>query len=463
MLLPLFLNLAGRRVLLVGGGPVAAAKLQQLLAAAAEVHVVAPEVVQEIERTAASCGVLIERRPFVPADLDDVWLVVAAATPDVNRGVAAAAEERRIFVNAVDDPANASAFLSGVIRREGVTIAISTSGDAPGLTALIRQGLDELLPRRDLAKWVREARRQRTQWKADGVPMEERRPLLLQALNRLYSDRSVRLQPDGAVRLKADATSGFVSLVGAGPGDPGLLTRKAITTLRAADLVLYDALIDENILRYARHAQRFFVGKRQGRHALTQDKINALMIRAARRGRRVVRLKGGDPFVLGRGGEEAIALAEAGVSFEVVPGVTSAIAAPALAGIPVTHRGVASSFLVVSGHDEDVFAHAVSGVTPGATTLIILMGVARSSALAGHLVARGWPSETPAAIVINGSRPRQQVWRGSLDELAAGRATIGGSEGAPGAIVIGEVVSIAETLCQPLMNKSKRPPTAAHG
>src|SRR5436190_6532031 len=210
MLLPLFLNLAGRRVLLVGGGPVAAAKLQQLLAAGADVHVVAPDVVDEIERTGASCGVSIDRRPFAHADLDEAWLVVAAATPDVNRQIAAAAAERRIFVNAVDDPANASAFLSGVIRREGVTIAISTSGDAPGLTALIRQGFDELLPRRDLAQWVREARRQRRQWKADGVPMDARRPLLLEALNRLYAaDRSVRLQVDGRdVRLKPDATTG---------------------------------------------------------------------------------------------------------------------------------------------------------------------------------------------------------------------------------------------------------------
>src|SRR5436190_7815813 len=252
MLLPLFLNLAGRRVLLVGGGPVAAAKLQQLLAAGADVHVVAPDVVDEIERTGASCGVSIDRRPSAHTDLDEAWLVVAAATPDVNRQIAAAAAERRIFVNAVDDPANASAFLSGVIRREGVTIAVSTSGDAPGLTALIRQGFDELLPRRDLAQWVREARRQRRQWKADGIPMEARKPLLLDALNRLYAreGRRVRLQAD-EVRRKPDTTyeSGHVSLVGAGPGDPALLTRKAITTLRAADLVLYDALIDERILR----------------------------------------------------------------------------------------------------------------------------------------------------------------------------------------------------------------------
>src|SRR5215470_15998411 len=226
MLLPLFLNLAGRRVLLVGGGPVAAAKLRQLLASAANIHVVSPEVVDDIERAGASSAVTISRREFTASDLDDAWLVVAAATPEVNRQVAEAAEVRRIFVNAVDDPANATAFLSGVIRREGVTIAISTSGDAPGLTALIRQGLDELLPRRDLAKWIREARHQRKQWKADGVPMEARRPLLLEALNRLYDVRSVRLQADRNVHRKVDTTYGHVSLVGAGPGDPGLLTRK---------------------------------------------------------------------------------------------------------------------------------------------------------------------------------------------------------------------------------------------
>jgi uroporphyrin-III C-methyltransferase/precorrin-2 dehydrogenase/sirohydrochlorin ferrochelatase len=467
MLLPLFLNLAGRRVLLVGGGPVAAAKLQQLLAAGADVQVVAPDVVEEIDRTAASCGVVIARRPFVPDDLDNAWLVVAAATADVNRDVAVAAEARRIFVNAVDDPANASAFLSGVIRREGVTIAISTSGDAPALTALIRQGFDELLPRRELAQWVREARRQRRQWKAEGVPMDARRPMLLEALNRLYgsSPGSVRLQAERDVQLKVDTTdesasTGSVSLVGAGPGDPGLLTRKAIARLRAADLVLYDALIDERILRYARHAQRFFVGKRQGRHALTQDRINALMIRAARRGRRVVRLKGGDPFVLGRGGEEAIALASAAVPFDVVPGVTSAIAAPALAGIPVTHRGLASSFFVVSGHDEESFAASIQHVEPGGVTLVVLMGLGRIAGLAGRLLARGWAPGTPAALVVDASMPRQQTWRGTLDELAQGRCRdIVDSLAGPGTIVVGEVVSV-EALCQPSI---KSPHTAARG
>ena len=188
MLLPLFLNLAGRRVLLVGGGPVAAAKLQQLLAAGASVCVVAPDLVPAIANAAATGAseITIVRRAFTPGDLDGAWLVVAAATPEVNRAVAEAAEARRLFVNAVDDPANASAFLSGVIRREGVTLAISTSGDAPGLTALLRQGLDALLPRRTSRGGCARPGSSGAAGRRDGVPMEQRRPLLLDAINRLY-------------------------------------------------------------------------------------------------------------------------------------------------------------------------------------------------------------------------------------------------------------------------------------
>src|SRR5215470_6950701 len=197
MLLPLFLNLAGRRVLLVGGGPVAAAKLRQLLASAANIHVVSPEVVDDIERTGASSAVTISRREFTSSDLDDAWLVVAAATPEVNREVAEAAEARRIFVNAVDDPANATAFLSGVVRRGGVAMAISTNGEAPALAGLLREALDAVLPT-DLQAWMDEARRQRVVWRRDGVPMEKRRPLLLEALNRLYEPgKSSPIDPPG--------------------------------------------------------------------------------------------------------------------------------------------------------------------------------------------------------------------------------------------------------------------------
>ena len=259
----------------------------------------------------------IARRPFEPADLDEAWLVVAAATPEANREVAAAAEARRIFVNAVDDPANATAFLSGVVRRDGVTIAISTSGDAPALTALLREALDAVLPA-DLERVDRPGAPRARSGAATLVPMDERRPLLLEALNPSSAER---LAGAAAQREPAEGLmTGHVSIVGAGPGDPELLTRKAVARLRAADLVLYDALVDVRVLDFARRAQRFFVGKRAGRHAMTQTAIHALMIRAARKGRRVVRLKGGDPFVFGRGGEEALALRAAGVPFDVVPG-----------------------------------------------------------------------------------------------------------------------------------------------
>jgi len=234
---------------------------------------------------------------------------------------------------------------------------------------------------------------------------------------------------------------GHVSLVGAGPGDPGLLTRKAVMRLRAADLVLYDALVDERVLRLARRAQRFFVGKRAGRHALSQTAIHAVMVRAAKRGRRVVRLKGGDPFVFGRGGEEALALDAAGVPFDIVPGITSAVAAPALAGIPVTHRGLASAFLVVSGHDEDAFAASIGQCSPNGLTLVVLMGAGRRAALASRLIDRGWARETPAAIVADASLPQQQIWRGTLDDLGSDHAPLAGD--GPATIVIGAVAALA--------------------
>ena len=242
------------------------------------------------------------------------------------------------------------------------------------------------------------------------------------------------------------AVMGHVSLVGAGPGDPALLTRKAVARLRSADLVLYDALVDEGVLRIARRAQRFFVGKRAGRHSLSQTEIHAVMIRAARRGRRIVRLKGGDPFVFGRGGEEALALRYAGVPFDVVPGVTSAVAAPALAGFPLTHRGLASAFFVVSGHDERAFAASIGRLEPNGATVVVLMGLGRRAALASLLIDRGWARGTPAAIVANASLPQQHVWCGTLDDLALDAAMVDAS--GPATIVIGEVVALQSLVGQ---------------
>jgi uroporphyrin-III C-methyltransferase/precorrin-2 dehydrogenase/sirohydrochlorin ferrochelatase len=240
--------------------------------------------------------------------------------------------------------------------------------------------------------------------------------------------------------------TGLVSLVGAGPGDPDLLTLKAARCLAEADLVLYDALVAPAMLDLAPRAQRFFVGKRARRKAMAQETIHWLMIRAARRGKRVVRLKCGDPFVFGRGGEEALALAKAGIPFEVVPGVSSAVAAPALAGIPVTHRGLASGFVVVSGHSESAYTPILAALAPNSLTVVVLMGLAHRATLAAFLVERGWNPATPAAVLLAASTEAAQTWTGTLADLSQAPAT--GDGDSPGTLVVGEVVSVAAELAR---------------
>jgi uroporphyrin-III C-methyltransferase/precorrin-2 dehydrogenase/sirohydrochlorin ferrochelatase len=266
-LFPVFLKLAGRRVLVVGGGPVAASKLAALAAAGAVVHVVAPDVVPEV----AAPGVAISRRPFVDADLDDAWFVVAAATPEVNRQVADAAESRHVFVNAVDDLASASAYLGGVVRKAGVTLAISTDGRAPALAGLLREGLEAVLPD-DLDQWHTTARAIRPEWQRDGVPMHERRPCCCRRSTAVRASRwrsrhqrantSIRPQPTlggpnfirriGGQAFMAARTGPSVSLVGAGPGDPALAdASRALALLPPRRLVLYDALVPDAIVALA--------------------------------------------------------------------------------------------------------------------------------------------------------------------------------------------------------------------
>jgi uroporphyrin-III C-methyltransferase/precorrin-2 dehydrogenase/sirohydrochlorin ferrochelatase len=235
---------------------------------------------------------------------------------------------------------------------------------------------------------------------------------------------------------------GHVSLVGAGPGDPELWTVKAVQRVRKADLVLYDALVDARALRVLTDAPCFCVGKRGGRPSVGQDTIHRLMIRAARRGKRVVRLKGGDPFVFGRGGEEVLALRMAGIPFDVVPGVSSAVAAPAAAGIPVTHRGLASAVLTVSGHELSAFERAVGAIQPNGITLVVLMGLSARAAIAAALRQRGWRIDTPAAIVCGATTPDAFTWTGTLAHID----TADIPAGPPGVIVVGEVVRLREML-----------------
>ena len=499
-LFPAFLKLDGRRVVLVGGGAVAASKLRALRDAGAEVTVVAPAIVEAI---AEAPDVTLIRRRFEPPDLDGAWLVVAAATPEVNRAVAHAAGERCLFVNAVDDPPNASLYLGGVVRRAGTTIAISTEGRAPAIAGLLREGLDAILPEADLERWLDESDRLRARWRQDGTPMEARRPELLDALIALYArdgrrtadapgvalpawrpahqdaahhDAAYReaapreaarhdaAQPDAA----AHHSGGFVSLIGAGPGDPDLLTVRGARRLAEADLVLYDGLVPEAAVALATRAQHFSVAKRAGRPAVTQETVHRLMIRSARRGKRVVRLKNGDPFLLGRGGEEALALGAAGVPFEVIPGVASAVAAPGLAGIPLTHRGMTSGFTVVSGHAPEAFEPLLTSVGPGSMTVVVLMGLRNRRRIAQTLLDGGWRKETPAAVVFGAATDRMATWVGTLDALADTESALvsdpscrperrdaapvpAGARGssmndAPGTIIVGDVVGLRAVI-----------------
>jgi uroporphyrin-III C-methyltransferase len=247
----------------------------------------------------------------------------------------------------------------------------------------------------------------------------------------------------------AARSAGHVCLVGAGPGSADLITVRGARRLAEADLVLYDALASEEMRVYAPTARWFFVGKRACRQSIEQDVLNRLLIKYARRGLKVVRLKCGDPFVFGRGGEEALALARAGVPFEIVPGVSTAVAAPALAGIPVTHRGLASSFVVVTGHHEATYAPLLDGLAPGSATLVVMMGLGQRARIAERLVARGWSAETPAAVVVGAATPQSWRWLGTLGALGAAEipATSGG---APGMLVIGAVVGLAAELASEL-------------
>ncbi len=237
--------------------------------------------------------------------------------------------------------------------------------------------------------------------------------------------------------------SGFVSLVGAGPGEPDHLTQKAARRLREADVVLHDALVSREVRNLAAKALQIDVGKRAGHEQTPQREIERLLIEAARQGLRVVRLKGGDPFVFGRGGEEALALQRAGIQFEVVPGVTTAISAPGLAGIPVTHRGVSSGFVVINGSDLDTTDRLLASIVPGLLTVVMLMAIGRRAQIARRLIAHGWDEAIPAAIVFGAGTAAMRTWRGSIAELITAAIQ---ESAAPGTIVIGAVADLPLAL-----------------
>jgi uroporphyrin-III C-methyltransferase/precorrin-2 dehydrogenase/sirohydrochlorin ferrochelatase len=455
-LFPLFADLRGRRVLVVGGGTVARRKVEPLLQAGAQVVVGAKTLRDASLREWVEEGrVAFLPGAFVEAWLEGAWLVIAA-TDDAaaNRAVVAAADARRIFANVVDD-AEASRFhVPARVERGPLQIAISSGGGAPMVARLVRERLEAqfdasfgslaqfLTDRRARirARWPDTAQRRRAFAQLFEGPLQS----LLRRGNRFAAEHAF----EQALKETTGTASsrGSVALVGAGPGDPGLLTLRALRVLNEADVILHDRLGTDQVLQLARRdAERIEVGKRAGGQGASQDAINAMLVAHARAGKRVVRLKGGDPFVFGRGGEELEVLRAHGIDYEVVPGITAALACAAYAGVPLTHRDHAQSVRLVTVHHRDSLNTVDwSDLSRERQTLAVYMGVAALDTLQSQLLAHGRAASTPFALIENGSRPEQRVVTGALGELAAtARLHVVVS---PALLILGEVAAFADTL-----------------
>jgi len=451
-----FLDLRGKRGIVVGGGAVAAQKAEALLRSAVQLTVVAPELGARLAELTLVGALRHEAKRFQPGDLVGAEIVIAATDdPAVNEAVSAAAKALRVPVNVADNAALSTFIMPSVVDRPPLQIAISTGGASPVLARKIRSLIESLLPfaygrLAALAARFRAASKRRYPdpdarrrfWEdvIDGTVGEMvlagREPQALEALERMLGDH----------RAKNEAPAGMVSLVGGGPGDPGLLTLRALQVMQRADIVLYDHLVAKAILDLARReAERVYVGKQADNHALPQEDINALMVRLAREGKRVVRLKGGDPYVFGRGGEEIETLAEAGVPFEVVPGVTAACGAAAYAGIPLTHRDYAHSCVLVTGHLKDGTLDLNWDVMARPKqTVVIYMGVRGLAQLCEQLVAHGLGPDTPAALVEKATLDSQRVVEGTLATLPERAAQENVKP--PALVIVGEVVRLRDRL-----------------
>ncbi|EIL95115.1 siroheme synthase CysG [Rhodanobacter spathiphylli] len=452
-LYPLFADLSRRAVLVVGGGPVAERKVAALLGAQAQVTVNAPTLTPQLRRWVADGRVAHRHESFRESWLDRVWLVVAA-TPDVelNRLIATFAELRRIFVNVVDDAALSSFHVPAVVDRSPLTIAISSGGEAPMLARLVRERLEGLLDH-SLGALATLAAGLRKRIRARHPDMAARRRFYenlftgpVAGLLRQGRPEAARQAVEVTLLAPPEAPTGSVVLVGAGPGDPGLLTLRALRALNEADVILHDRLVSAEVLELARRdAERIEVGKQAGHHHTSQDAIHDLLLQHARAGRRVVRLKGGDPFVFGRGGEELEFLRAHAVPYEVVPGITAAVACAAYAGVPLTHRHHAQSVCLVTAHGQSPDQSPDWALlAQERQTLAVYMGVAELGALQAGLLAHGRASATPFALIENGSRPEQRVVTGTLGNLVE-RAAFHAVR-SPALLLLGEVAALAPSL-----------------
>ncbi len=453
--LPIYFHVARRRCLVVGGGEVAARKIELLIRREARVTVVAPEVCASIAARRNENKLQHEARTFLDGDLVDADLVFAA-TDDraLNRHVAELAQARRLPVNVADDPELCTFIMPSIIERDPVQVAVSTGGASPVLARLLRARLESFIPaaygrlaalmaafRERVRKRLPDMTRRRRFWE-DVLhgPIAEmlfagREQAALQALEQVIADSSMHPPMHGEVYL-----------VGGGPGDPDLLTFRALRLMQQADVVIYDRLVAPEIVALVRRdAERIYVGKERDQHTVPQPEINALLVQLAKEGKRVLRLKGGDPFIFGRGGEEIETLSGEGVPFQVVPGITAAAGCASYAGIPLTHRDYAQSCVFVTGHlKNDRMDLNWPALVQPQQTLAVYMGVHGLDALCRELVTHGMRADMPVALVERGTLPRQRVLIGTLESLPA--LAKKSDVQPPSMVIIGEVVKLHEKL-----------------
>ncbi len=442
---PAFFDIADQPVTIIGGGALALRKARLMLKAGPKLTLVAPSF--EASLTAELQDLVKYREgKFTPYDLDGARLVIAATgEPALDEAIARAAKTRNIPVNVVDRPDLCDFVVPSLVERGDLTIGISTGGGAPALGKMIRGQIEALLPKR-LGGLVAFAKSKRPAVAAT-IAEEKRKGFWEQFFTGPIATRILNNDPAEDTfnaALQNVQPKGFVHIVGAGPGDPDLLTLKALRVLQDADIILHDNLVTSEILDLARRdADRIYVGKKKADHAMAQEDIGALMIKLANDGKKVVRLKGGDPFIFGRGGEELDDLQAAGIDAEIIPGITAAMGCGAAAGVPMTHRDHTQSVTFVTGHakkdmDPDLDWQALAALK---NTLVVYMGVGKAPRIANNLIEAGRGSQTPVAIIENGTTDKQIIVRTTLEYMAADLLA-GGIKG-PAVLIIGEVAAKA--------------------
>ena len=453
-LLPIFLNIKNKKCVVVGGGEVAFRKATLLLRAGADLNIVAPVLSDELRKLCVDTDCAITAREFEEADINNAVLVVAA-TDDLktNERVSVIASTLNIPVNVVDQPHLCSFIMPSIVDRSPIVVAISSGGSSPILTRKLKELNEAMIPGRidKLAELLGSFRgRVKSEINDFSARIRFWENVLDSEIPELvyngHDDEARSALDNWLTNPQNDRVGGEVYLVGAGPGDPDLLTLRALRLMHKADVVLYDRLVSPEVLLKLRpDAQKIYVGKRSADHAVPQETINEMLVRLAKEGNRVLRLKGGDPFIFGRGGEELESLAAAGIPFQVVPGITAASGCASYAGIPLTHRDYSQSVRFLTGHTRDGrVPREWDLLVKEQQTLVFYMGLAGLPDICDQLLKHGMPSSTPVAVIQQGTTQTQKVVVGNLNKIAD--LAVEKEIQAPTIIIIGEVVKLQESL-----------------